>query len=218
MLALPVADTAALGAAAVISGVIPGARGILLGAFYAAVVLVVLAAGRQHRLRICLRVSDQVGRIMVAIAVPALALLAWLPATRVLGLALWSGGLVVACRAHTALTAGMPCTPAAAASCWLESTSIFASTHAPAPSAASRSKGPWSRGRSAPLGQKSMTTGTVIDRSRMSTWKDASVTSMTVTGAPPFAGAVEAADGGEGAGCGRRASESSETAPANRGE
>ncbi len=107
---------------------------------------------------------------------------------------------------HTALTAGMPCTPAAAASCWLESTSILASTHAPPPSAASRSRiglsclhGPHHSA------QKSMTTGTVIDRSMMSTWKDASVTSMTATGAPPFAGAVEAVDGGEGAACGRRA-------------
>ena len=57
-------------AAAVASGVSRGARGGLLGAFYAAVVLVVLAAGGQHRLRICLRVSDQVGRILVATAVP----------------------------------------------------------------------------------------------------------------------------------------------------
>jgi exopolysaccharide biosynthesis polyprenyl glycosylphosphotransferase len=99
VLGLPAADTAALVAAAVASGVSRGARGGLLGAFYAAVVLVVLAAGGQHRLRICLRVSDQVGRILVATAVPALALLAWLPATRVLGLALWSGGLVAASRA-----------------------------------------------------------------------------------------------------------------------
>ena len=107
VLGLPAADTAALVAAAVASGVSRGARGSLLGAFYAAVVLVVLAAGGQHRLRICLRVSDQVGRILVATAVPALALLAWLPATRVLGLALWSGGLVAASRAllHAALRA-----------------------------------------------------------------------------------------------------------------
>ena len=45
-------------------------RGSLLCALYIAAVLVVLAAGRLHRLRICLRVSDQAGRILVATAVP----------------------------------------------------------------------------------------------------------------------------------------------------
>lgn len=98
VLALPAVDTAALAAAAVVSGVGRGPGRSLLGALYILAVLAVLAAGRQHRLRICLRVSDQVGRILVAATVPALALLAWLPATRVVGLALWSGGLVVACR------------------------------------------------------------------------------------------------------------------------
>ena len=73
-------------------------RRTVLCALYVAVVLIILAATAQHRLRICLRVSDQAGRILIATAVPALALLAWLPATRVLWLALWSGGLVLACR------------------------------------------------------------------------------------------------------------------------
>jgi exopolysaccharide biosynthesis polyprenyl glycosylphosphotransferase len=97
-LPLLAADTAGLVTAFILSGMdrAPG-RG-LLWALYFAVVLIVLAAGRQHRLRICLRVSDQAGRILVATAVPALALLAWLPATGVLRLALWSGGLVFACR------------------------------------------------------------------------------------------------------------------------
>ena len=104
-LALPAADTAALVAATAISGVSRGGQGSLLGALYIAAVLALLAAGRLHRLRICLRVSDQAGRILVATAGPALALLAWQPAGAVLGLALWSGGLVIACRGllHAAL-------------------------------------------------------------------------------------------------------------------
>ena len=97
-LALPAADTAALMTAAVVSGMGRGTERSLLCALYAAVVLIALATRRQHRLRICLRVSDQAGRILIATAVPALALLAWLPATRVLWLALWSGGLVFAYR------------------------------------------------------------------------------------------------------------------------
>jgi exopolysaccharide biosynthesis polyprenyl glycosylphosphotransferase len=98
LLALPAADTAGLVAAAVVSGASRGTKGSLLCALYIAVVLVILAAGRQHRLRICLRVSDQAGRILIATTVPVLALLVWLPATRVLWLALWAGGLVLVCR------------------------------------------------------------------------------------------------------------------------
>jgi hypothetical protein len=49
-----------------------------------------------------------------------------------------------------------------------------------------------------------------------STWNEASVTSTT--DAPPFPVAVVGLDGGEAAVCGRRANESSDTAPANRGE
>ena len=98
-LALPVTDTVALVAAVAISGAHRGIKGSLLCALYVAVVLVVLAAGRHQRLRICLRVSDQAGHIAIATAGPALALLAWLPADHVLRLALWSGGLVFTCRA-----------------------------------------------------------------------------------------------------------------------
>jgi exopolysaccharide biosynthesis polyprenyl glycosylphosphotransferase len=99
LLALPGADAAGLVTAALASGASRGIGGGLPSAFYLAAVLVMLTAGGQHRLRICLRVSDQVGRILTATALPALALLAWLPASRELWLALWSGGLVVACRA-----------------------------------------------------------------------------------------------------------------------
>ena len=63
----------------------------------------ILAAGRLHRLRICLRVSDQAGRILVAAALPLLVLLA-VAAGRAprLGLALWSAGLVFAFRGRAA--------------------------------------------------------------------------------------------------------------------
>jgi exopolysaccharide biosynthesis polyprenyl glycosylphosphotransferase len=94
-LALPAVDTAALVAATAVSGISRGTRGSMLGALYIALVLIFLAAGRQHWLRICLRVSDQAGRILIATTAPALAWLAWRPAADVLGLILWSGGLVI---------------------------------------------------------------------------------------------------------------------------
>jgi lipopolysaccharide/colanic/teichoic acid biosynthesis glycosyltransferase len=96
--ALPVADTAGLAAASVASGLSGGAQGILLRAGYVAVVLIILAATGQHRLPICLRVSDQIGRVLIATIVPALALLACLPGHRALSLAVWSGGLALFCR------------------------------------------------------------------------------------------------------------------------
>ena len=105
--ALPIADAAGLTAAAAVSGGGREVRGRVLCALYLIGVLVTLAAGQMHRLRICLRVADQAGRVLIAMAVPAIALLAWLPAARVLWLATWSGGLVLACRAllYTALRA-----------------------------------------------------------------------------------------------------------------
>ena len=67
-------------------------------ALYALAVLVVLAGGGQHRLRICLRVSDQAGRILAATAVPLLFLLAWLPAGPAARLGLCSAGLIIVSR------------------------------------------------------------------------------------------------------------------------
>jgi exopolysaccharide biosynthesis polyprenyl glycosylphosphotransferase len=106
-LVLPAADAAGLIAAAAISGLARDLTGALLVACYALVVLGVLAADGQHRIRICLRVSDQAGRIVVATVVPAVVLLAWRPQTSVLWLALWSAGLVFTSRglACTALRA-----------------------------------------------------------------------------------------------------------------
>jgi exopolysaccharide biosynthesis polyprenyl glycosylphosphotransferase len=101
LLALPVADAAALTAASVASGVSRDVESSGLCTLYVAAVLVTLAASGVHRLRICLRVADQTGRILIAMAVPALALLAWLPGARVAWLAMWSAGLVLACRGLT---------------------------------------------------------------------------------------------------------------------
>ena len=107
-LALPAADAAALVAGTAVSGVSRGRAGSLLGALYIAGVLALLAAGRLHRLRICLRVSDQAGRILVATTGPALVLLAWRPAPVVLGLVAWSGGLVIAYEAYHEALGGKP--------------------------------------------------------------------------------------------------------------
>ncbi|MGW0889754.1 sugar transferase [Saccharopolyspora sp. NPDC002578] len=68
----PVVDAAALTAVAFAMGV-PG----LPGALYVAVVLVVLAVDGGQRLRICLRVGDQVPRLAGAAAVPAALLVPW---------------------------------------------------------------------------------------------------------------------------------------------
>ncbi len=92
------ADLAGLATAAIVSGVDRGAERSLLCALYLAVVLAILATGGRHRLRICLRVSDEAGRIVTAAVMPVLLLLAWLPVHPVLRLALWSGGLLIACR------------------------------------------------------------------------------------------------------------------------
>jgi exopolysaccharide biosynthesis polyprenyl glycosylphosphotransferase len=90
---LPLADL--LGLAAAIGAT---RRFSLPSALYALAVLAVLAASGQHRLRICLRVSDQAGRILAAAAVPLLFLLPWLPAGSAARLGLWSAGLVIVCR------------------------------------------------------------------------------------------------------------------------
>lgn len=91
--AMPLADVAALTAAVALAGWVN-----LASAVYPLAVLVILAATGQHRLRICLRVADQAGRILAAVAVPMLALLPWLPAGVALRQALWSAGLVLALR------------------------------------------------------------------------------------------------------------------------
>jgi exopolysaccharide biosynthesis polyprenyl glycosylphosphotransferase len=93
VIAMPLADV--LGLAAAI-GVTRQAG--LISVLYALAVLILLAASGQHRLRICLRVADQAGRILTAVALPLLIVLPWMAAGSAARLALWSAGLVFAFR------------------------------------------------------------------------------------------------------------------------
>ena len=95
VLALPVADAAGLAAGGTF------APDVISGLVYGLVVLVALSAGGLHRLRICLRVSDQAGRILAATLVPGLLLAAVVPAASAVRLALASAGLVIAARLIT---------------------------------------------------------------------------------------------------------------------
>jgi len=98
VVALPIADSIALATAGVMES------GGVMAIWYALVALVALAAlwlGGLHRPRICLRVSDQIGRILAATVFPVLLLLPLLPADRVAWLALISAGLVITFRLVT---------------------------------------------------------------------------------------------------------------------
>jgi exopolysaccharide biosynthesis polyprenyl glycosylphosphotransferase len=101
-LALPAADIAGLAVAIAVSGA--AARtgpGLLDALVYAVTVLVVAQALRLHRLRICLRVSDQAGRLAIAAGAPALMLAGAEPAGHARGaiwLGAWSAGLIFAAR------------------------------------------------------------------------------------------------------------------------
>jgi exopolysaccharide biosynthesis polyprenyl glycosylphosphotransferase len=72
--ALPMADAVGLAVAIAVSG---ASRTPLLAALYATAVLAVLAVSRLHRLRVCLRASDQAGHLIAAAALPLPALLTW---------------------------------------------------------------------------------------------------------------------------------------------
>ncbi len=92
LVALPAADALALATAGVTS---PDGTS---AALYALAVLAGLSAAGLHRPRICLRVSDQISRILGAVALPVLLLLPILPAPGAARLALLSAGLVIAFR------------------------------------------------------------------------------------------------------------------------
>lgn len=94
--AMPLADVVALGAALVWVTLSTGFPGT--AAAYAALVLVALSVSGLHRLRICLRVADQAGRIAVAAAVPVLAVLPWVTGGQALRLAILTAGLLIAAR------------------------------------------------------------------------------------------------------------------------
>ncbi len=95
--ALPLADAAALATAVTVAAVVTGPPS-LPAAGYAAVAFLALSASGLQRLRICLRLSDQAGRILAAVAAPAVVLLPWTAAGVALRLAALSAGLVVAVR------------------------------------------------------------------------------------------------------------------------
>ena len=92
--AVPAVDVLALAVALAATGHVSLAA---LG--YAVAVLVLLAAAGLMRLRICLRLSDQAGRILAAAAVPAAALLPWLTAGHAWRLVAWSAGCLLLGRA-----------------------------------------------------------------------------------------------------------------------
>ena len=96
--ALPGADVLALAAAAGLSWSASGRPGWLYLGYCCATLLAMSVSGL-HRLRICLRMSDQLGRILAAVLSPLLILLPWLPGPAALRLVLWSAGLVLCARA-----------------------------------------------------------------------------------------------------------------------
>jgi lipopolysaccharide/colanic/teichoic acid biosynthesis glycosyltransferase len=94
---MPLADVTALAGLACWASRAAGFPGGPLAA-YIVLVFVALAAGGLHRLRICLRVADQAGRIIAAAALPAVALLPWLAAGQAFRLVLVSAALLIAVR------------------------------------------------------------------------------------------------------------------------
>jgi exopolysaccharide biosynthesis polyprenyl glycosylphosphotransferase len=100
---LPLADAVALTAALTVASVAAGRMSWPGAAYPVTAFLCLRAAGLQH-MRICLRVSDQIGRILAAVAAPVLVLLPWSSGPRALRLALWSAGLVLAMRFASTMT------------------------------------------------------------------------------------------------------------------
>jgi lipopolysaccharide/colanic/teichoic acid biosynthesis glycosyltransferase len=103
---MPLADLVALAAgtgwASLAGGFAGGGpTGNWAVAAYAVVVFVALSVSGLHRLRICLRVADQAGRIIAAAALPAVALLPWLTAGQAFRLAVTTAGLLIVARVIT---------------------------------------------------------------------------------------------------------------------
>jgi lipopolysaccharide/colanic/teichoic acid biosynthesis glycosyltransferase len=98
VLLVPVLDALALGAVLLIMGTTP-----VVSVLYGSLVLLVLAVDGQQRLRICLRVSDQVPRIILAAAAPVAFLVTWADGPRLGVAALWSAISVIVLR-HAAFT------------------------------------------------------------------------------------------------------------------
>ncbi len=95
VLALPVADSVGLAAGAL------SVPDVIAPVLYALAALAALSLSGLHRLRISLRVSDQIGRVLAAVVLPVLLVLPLLPAASAVRLALTSAGLVVVGRLVT---------------------------------------------------------------------------------------------------------------------
>jgi exopolysaccharide biosynthesis polyprenyl glycosylphosphotransferase len=95
--AMPCADVLALAAAASLTWIAAGRPGWPEAGYLSAVLMAMSVSGL-HRLRICLRLSDQLGRLLAAVLGPALILLPSMPGPAVLRLVCWSAGLVLAAR------------------------------------------------------------------------------------------------------------------------
>ncbi len=98
--AMPLADVVALGTAL---ACVTMSTGFPRPAAYAALAFVTLvfaalSVSGLHRLRICLRVADQAGRIIAAAALPAVALLPWLTAGQAFRLAAAAAALLIVAR------------------------------------------------------------------------------------------------------------------------
>ncbi len=102
---LPFLDVAVLAMVVLVAALAGGVRG-WWGACYAAAVLVIVFAEGQHRMRICLRVSDQVPRLATAAAVPVVVLLPWVPAHKALYLGACSVSALVVARGVAFLVLG----------------------------------------------------------------------------------------------------------------
>jgi exopolysaccharide biosynthesis polyprenyl glycosylphosphotransferase len=90
--ALPLCDASAL----LLAALLTAAGWSTL--WYAATVLIFLSLDGRHRLRICLRVSDEAARLAVAVILPIPLFLFWLDRGTLIRLAVLSGGLLVAMR------------------------------------------------------------------------------------------------------------------------
>jgi exopolysaccharide biosynthesis polyprenyl glycosylphosphotransferase len=94
---LPGADALALTTAAGVSWSAVARPGLAEVGYCSAVLLAMSVSGL-YRLRICLRMSDQLGRILAAVLGPVLILLPALPGPAALRLVFWSAGLVLSAR------------------------------------------------------------------------------------------------------------------------
>jgi lipopolysaccharide/colanic/teichoic acid biosynthesis glycosyltransferase len=98
--AMPLADVLALGTALACVTMSTGfpRAGVYAALAFATLVFAALSVSGLHRLRICLRVADQAGRIIAAAALPVVAVLPWLTAGQAFRLVAAAAVLLIAVR------------------------------------------------------------------------------------------------------------------------